>query len=544
LNGELHSFLKGTALMFHSVVLPQFLRSVIPSYQILGLALCFLELNVGVAQETFVSAIERVTQQPHFKHAHWGALFVDLNSGEVVFDRNGDKLFVPASTTKLFSVACALDALGADYRFLTPVVRRGEVSEAGELKGDLILIASGDLSFGGRTTPEGKIAFTNGDHTYANGNPDAELTEADPLAGVNYLAKQVASAGIKRVRGDVLIDDRLFERAESSGSGPSRVSPCSINDNVVDIMVTPSEVGQLAKWTSRPQTAAIQIESKIVTVEADKPLEIVLRDVGLGRISVSGQIPKGHKPILRVQEVPDSVAFARTLFIEALQRAGVNVDAPTLGEAPSESLPTVAEVKSLPQVALLKSLPFSESAKLILKVSHNLQASTLPLLVAVKHGERTLAAGLKRQHTFLKQAGVDVDTISFAGGAGGARGDCITPRAAVQLLTYMSKRPDFPAYKEALPRLGIDGTLARNVPPESPARDKVQAKTGTLYADNTMNGATLMTSKALAGYMTTVKGRALVFAVFVNNAHIRSGVTTKTFGDDLGKICEIVYLNQ
>ena len=520
------------------------MRSRFQCHQLLGLLFCCLWSNLLVAQETLDGAIERVTQQPHFKHAHWGALFVDLNSGEVVFERNGDKLFVPASTTKLFSVACALDALGADHRFLTPVVRRGEVSESGELKGDLILIASGDLSFGGRTTPEGKISFTNGDHTYANGNPDAELTEPDPLAGLNHLAKQVASAGIKHVRGDVLIDDRLFERAESSGSGPSRVSPCSINDNVIDIVITPSEVGQLAKWTSRPQTAAIQIESKVSTVDADKPLEIILRDVGQGRISVSGQIPKGHKPVLRVHEVPDSVPFARTLFIEALQRAGVNVDAPTLGDSPSLSLPSSTEVKTLPQVAVLTSLPFSESAKLILKVSHNLQASTLPLLVAVKNGERTLAAGLKRQNTFLKQSGVDVETISFAGGAGGARGDCITPRATVQLLTYMSKRPDFVAYKDALPRLGVDGTLAKNVPPESPARDKVQAKTGTLYADNTMNGTTLMTSKALAGYMTTTKGRTLVFALFVNNAHIRDKITTKTFGDDLGKICEIVYLHQ
>ena len=32
-----------------------------------------------------------------------------------------------------------------------------------------------------------------------------------------------------------------------------------------------------------------------------------------------------------------------------------------------------------------------------------------------------------------------------------------------------------------------------------------------------MNGATLLTSKALAGYLTTANGRHLTFAVFVNN---------------------------
>ena len=493
-------------------------------------------------QETLNQAVEKVTSQGHFKQAHWGALFIDLKSGEILYEKDPDKLFVPASATKLFSVACALDAFGKDFRFQTPVVRRGEINEKGELNGDLILKATGDLSFGGRSLADGKIAFVNGDHTYANGNPDAELTKPDPLAGLNDLASQVAAAGIKRVTGDVLIDDRLFDKSESSGSGPSRVTPCTINDNVIDLLLTPTEVGRLAKWESRPQTAAVQIESKLMTVEEGKPLEVTIRDLGHGRISVVGQIAQDNKPVLRVIEVPDSAAFARTLFIEALMRAGVVVDAPTLGDVSTARLPE--DSSKLPQVALHASLPFSESAKLILKVSHNLHASTLPLLVASQHGERTLAAGLKRQHSFLKQAGVEVEKISFSGGAGGARGDFVTPRVTVQLLQYMYKRPDFPAYFDALPRLGVDGTLAKNISPESKARDKVRAKTGTLYTDNVMNGAGLMTSKALAGYMATENGRTLAFAIFVNNAHLRDGVTVKTFGDELGKICEIVYLNR
>jgi D-alanyl-D-alanine carboxypeptidase/D-alanyl-D-alanine-endopeptidase (penicillin-binding protein 4) len=370
------------------------------------------------------------------------------------------------------------------------------------------------------------------------------LTDEDPLAGINDLARQVAASGIKHVRGDVLIDDRLFDKAESSGSGPAHVTPIVINDNVIDIVIRPTETGHLASWTSRPQTTSVQVESKVVTANHAKPLNITIHDSGHGRISVTGQIPQGHKPVLRIQEVHDPSAFARSLLIEALNRAGVKVDAPTFGDSPAHALPTVAEEKALPHVATYTSPPFSESAKLILKVSHNLHASTLPLLVAIKHHERTLAAGLKREHEFLKKAGVDVDTISFAGAAGGARGDFVTPRATVELLQYMAKRPDFSVYHDALPRLGVDGTLATNISQDSPVRDKVHAKTGTLYSENTLNGSTLMTSKALAGYMTTAKGRNLIFSLFVNNAHIRDGVTTKTFGDDLGKICEAVYLHE
>ena len=490
------------------------------------------------------AAVLEVMNQSRFKHAHWGFLVVDVTSGDVAHELNADKLFAPASVTKCFSVASALEYLGADYRFETPIVRRGEVDDKGELAGDLILIAAGDLSLGGRTTESGEILYTDSDHTYANGGSETQLTPQDPLAGLNELAKQVVTAGIKRVRGDVLVDDRLFDKSEGTGSGPSNLVPILVNDNVIDFTIEPTEAGQAAKVTWRPQTAAIRLETHVETVAKGGSPSTGIRDDGAGRINVHGKIPAGHKPVIRVYEVSDAASFARTLLIEALRRAGVVVDASALTEQSSGKLPARDETLKLPSVAKLVSPPFAENARLILKVSHNLHASTLPLLVAAKHGERTLADGLKRQRQFLEKAGVDVNTISFGGGAGGARADYVTPRATVQLLRYMATRPNFEAYRKAMPRLGVDGTLAKVVDHDSPAKDKVNAKSGTLYWDNVMNGHPLLTSKALAGYLTTADGKTYAFALFVNNAHLRDGVTTATVGRDLGKICEILYRGQ
>ena len=53
---------------------------------------------------------------------------------------------------------------------------------------------------------------------------------------------------------------------------------------------------------------------------------------------------------------------------------------------------------------------------------------------------------------------------------GGDRADYVTPRATVALLRYMATRPDFQVYFEALPVLGVDGTLASSVKADSPAR--------------------------------------------------------------------------
>jgi hypothetical protein len=69
------------------------------------------------------------------------------------------------------------------------------------------------------------------DHTYANGNTKAELTAPDLLAGLKALARQVAPAGIRHVLGDVLIDDRFFDRSRGSGSGPRVLTPIVVNGN-------------------------------------------------------------------------------------------------------------------------------------------------------------------------------------------------------------------------------------------------------------------------------------------------------------------------
>src|SRR5262249_30457083 len=144
--------------------------------------------------------------------------------------------------TKLYSCAAALGAFGADHRFETPVYRRGSV-EDGRLRGDLILVAKGDLTLGGRTSADGKMAFKDHDHIYANfpSGSESEVTDTDPLAGLAALAKQVKEAGITRIDGDVLIDDHLFARARGSGSGPDLLTPIVVNDNVIDALITPAE---------------------------------------------------------------------------------------------------------------------------------------------------------------------------------------------------------------------------------------------------------------------------------------------------------------
>ncbi|AWM39020.1 D-alanyl-D-alanine carboxypeptidase precursor [Gemmata obscuriglobus] len=484
--------------------------------------------------------LEAITGAPDYKHASWGILIVDAKTGGTVYARNPDAMLAPASVTKLFTCAAALVTLGPDHKRETAVYQRGIVLK-GTLRGDLVLVASGDLMLGGRTK-DGRTVFKDKDHTYANGGfGDCEVTDTDPLAGLNALAKQVKDAGINEINGEVLIDDRLFARTRGSGSGPDAVTPIVVNDNAIDVVVTPGEKeGAPATVTMRPETSLYTMDATVSTAAAGATANIQLIPIGATQFAVRGTVPVGGKPQLRVFNVDEPASFARALFVEALRRAGVRAQCAVLRPG-AVLLPPKADYEKLPKVAALASAPFKDTVTVTLKVSHNLYASAIPCLLAVAQGASTLDAGLKEERAVLKDLGVDTNAISFGGGAGGAQSDYVSARATVQLLQGMSKRSEWDAYKAALPILGVDGTLSDAVKDDSPARGKAHAKTGTLLWYDAANERFLLKSKALAGSLTTKNGKELLFCVMVNNVPLPKGVISSREGKMLGKLCEVLH---
>src|SRR5262249_16716218 len=174
---------------------------------------------------------------------------------------------------------------------------------------------------------------------------------------------------------------------------------------------------------------------------------------------VRGRITAGHRPLLRIAEADDPTEFARTLLIERLRVHGVLIEKSIFTPMDRGDLPDVDRYPDLSVVARHVSPPFSEAVRVVLKVAPTPHASFLPLIVASQKGRRRVEEGLKQEGQFLRRIGVEPGSVSFGGGAGGTRADYVTPHAALQLLRAMQKRPDFAVYHDALPVLGVDGTL-------------------------------------------------------------------------------------
>ncbi len=451
-----------------------------------------------------------------YRYGEWGLLEINPATGRIVQSlAPAQRLFVQGSTTKLFSVSSALDDLGFDHRFTTPLYSLGQTS-GGSLSGTLVLVAQGDLTMGGRTRPDGTVDFTDLDHGDASDFVQGvTLTPENPLAGLNQLAQQVRASGITHVNGDVVIDDRLFQPDPDLDP---RTNPMIINDNLFDIVVTPGQVGAgPGSVTWRPQVAPFHLDVQVKTVAAGQPTALAVQPFPDGRILVSGTIAADAGQQVRVGDIPDPSAFARTALIEALGRAGVSVSATATGPNPVGKLPTTSSYQGDPRVAAYVSPPFSEYTKLILKISSNLGADLMLCLMAAKAGSTNCNDGFPVIASFLARAHVDRTQVVLTDGHGGPN-DRFTTQTVTDLLRYWLGRPEFARFRQMLPILGEHGNLS-GICSNCPARSKVFAKPGTAAVYDTFNNR-LFLGEALGGYLEVKPGQFDIFDLAINNAVI------------------------
>ena len=500
-----------------------------------GVALSVLSLALGLlsacggdssSAQPIPAEIQKVFDKPLYSKTTWSLRVVDTDSGEVIHDLRSDQRMLVGSVRKLFSVGLALEEIGPDHRFRTPIHRVGNVDGAGVLTGNLVVVASGDLAMGGRTNPDGSFAITNFDHNEANSLGNAELSAPDPLAGFDALARQVRASGITQVAGDVVIDERLFEPFDFREE--FNLSAMFVNDDVVDVTIGPAGA---VDW--RPRSAAFAVQSGLVVGPAGSAFTVKLEPefpacFGTPGCTghVSGSLPAdvvppltGKFPLVRTFRIVQPAAYARTVLIEALARAGVTVSAAPVTPNPTNLLPASRTYPDATKVAELVSHPYSDYVRYIMKVSYNLGADMSLMYFGVNRNATTQQGALALERTVLNDRfGIASDAIHFEDGNGGGE-SAATGNAVAGFLTSMSRSANAALFRDAQPRLGMDGSLAfvsdfKNDPTLAGAAGQVWGKTGTYILPDPQGVS--YEAQALAGYITTKTGRHLAFSLAAN----------------------------
>src|SRR5216683_8308865 len=286
------------------------------------IALClllFTQLHAA-SHKPLDKRIAAILAPADLAHGFWGIEVVSLSTGKALYARGADKLFTPASNTKLFTTAAALALIGPDYSFHTTVETNGTLDTHGRLTGDLVLVGRGDPNLSGRELP-----YTL--HTQRNDHPIRVLEE---------LADTLAQKGVKYVDGDIIADDSYFA-FERYGEGWSQddlvwaegapVSALTINDNVVFVNILPgTHPGDKAFVSLTPFADYYSIDNRLMTTPAGTGRKIYInREPGSTQLTLWGTMPIDDAGANEGLAIEDPAEVAASLLRHLLEVRGIAV---------------------------------------------------------------------------------------------------------------------------------------------------------------------------------------------------------------------------
>lgn len=468
------------------------------------------ETHLGVCEAEVSGAIAAIINQPQFRNARWGIRVETLGTSStlprLIYNQEGDRLFVPASNVKLLTTAAALDRLGADFRIRTSVYASNTDPNGAELR----LVGRGDPSLS-----------------------DDDLAD---------LARQVSDRGIRQVA-SLDIDDRYFrsdainpnwewEDVQAGYGAPA--TSLILNRNEIRVVAYPGRVGQPVRieWLDDVDDSQWQIVNQTTTVASGGGFTWVGRDLSRPILYVYGQRAIGAPPDVSAISIPNPSAYGLRQFRSALEEAGIRVLPGAIADqaTPALTSPTLPSIFDS-EVASVLSPQLSNLLVDTNQSSENVYAEALLRQVGVVGANpipaSPLRAGLDATKDALAILGLDPNSYVLVDGAGLARQNLISPATFVELLQIMAQHPDAAVYRRSLAEAGVSGTL-RNRFRNTAVAGRFLGKTGGLTG-----------IASLSGYLTPLQFEPLVVSIIVSHSNQPGSTRRNAIDAIVGQLAQL-----
>lgn len=388
----------------------------------------------------------------------------NISTKDTVYSLNGRTPMHPASTLKLVTTAASVDTLGADYSFKTSLYK--------STNNDLYFKLSGD-----------------------------------PLLSSKNLDKMVKTARDKKITPkNVYVDDSAFDKVEwgegwqwDDALNPlmPKFSVYNLNKNLLKIDALPTTNGMPATVSIKPNYPITYMNyattnlTQTSWLKAEKNPEIANTINVLGNISKSATIyiPLNNPKLNFMLRLADIFKDSKIEYFGKFTNA----------KLPKTNIYLVDEVQHgiLPMLGL------------IIKNSDNLVAESLFKAAGAEWAEAqgSFENSKKMLDAYFEKLGIDAQDIRIVDGSGVSKNNLMTADFMANFLVYLSEQEGFENIEMLLPTPS-EGTLKNRM---LYFKDNLRAKTGTL-AD----------TSAIAGYITSKRGKTYAFDIMINDAKTSS----------------------
>lgn len=445
---------------------------------------------------TTADEIDLLLKHSFFRSCQIAVDAYDLTAREIIYRNNQQMLMRPASNMKVLTSAAGLYFLGPEYCFTTKIAYDGEIDDS-TLIGNLYFIGGFD--------------------------PDLTTTDLDTMI------MELKAEGISRISGNVFSDvskmDTLFwGQGWMWDDDPSTdfpyMSPLSINDAAVKVVVTPTENGQKPEIAFIPDVLDWHYINFAETADNDTlPLRITRDWIhNSDKIIISGTVGVNDEPDTMEINLSNTNRYFLDVALGLLEKNGIIVSGSSDTASAPEDIEILVDHERL----------YSEVIVNLNKASDNLSAEMTLRAMGYEHfGNNTSAKdGLFLMDSLINIIGLSRRDYRLADGSGVSHYNLVTVELLNELLKYFyfDHEDLFEILYDSFPIGGVDGTLEYRME-DIPTFENVHAKTGTLSGVS-----------SLAGYLTAKNGHLISFAINTQN-FVGSARRARKFQD---MICEIL----
>jgi len=455
----------------------------------LGLAEDY-ETDTDPAVVNFRNTVDTILTQSCPLGLRVGAKFYSLDRQQVIYARNSDSLFTPASNMKMFTSAMALKKVGPDYRFHTRLYTNGKI-QGTVLKGDLYLKGFGDPSL---------------------------VTEQ-----MWILVNELKNLPLTKIEGNIIADNSYFDgqgqlKTWTSYKGPEAylapTGALSFNFNTVTVYVEPGkQSGEKPRVVVDPDIEYFRVRNNAVTTVSKRSRRKLivnrLERKGYDEIVIKGRLPRNVARKKFYLNITDPQRYTALAFQRFLHQAGVRVTGEVKRGLVPEGVALVLDHESPPLGRILRGLN---------KFSNNFIAEQiLKTLGAQYMGEPgTTENGVLLLQEYMQELGFTPDQYRMVDGSGLSKTNLITPDQVIALLEDAhSDLSIFPEFISALGVMGLDGSVEDRMDHNKEAQ-KIRVKTGTLNHVS-----------ALSGYFQSQDGERFAFSILLNDVQCSNGKATQ-----------------
>lgn len=451
----------------------------------------------------FAAAAARVLSRKELEGATVGIELRSLTRESRVWSRNASHPFAPASNMKLVTLYLSLAILGPDWNFETPLIAGGPVVAGGRLEGDLWIRGGGD--------PTLQPCF---------------FESEDENAPLQPFVQALTLLGIRNIKGDLVVDDRAFDREFIPQGWPQNqlgeeyaapVAALSLDGNCLHVRIT-SHSGSAPGAELRPPVFGWRLLSELASANGTQFQVGVVPPDSAGGIRVRGTVGAEVGVGTVKMPVADPPLYFANALRAALERAGVTIGGAVRrandGEQPDPKGKTLFTRRS----------PLIPALQRCGKESDNTIAEhLLKCCAAVRFGVGSEEHGAQLVQELATELGVVPGQVVATDGSGLSHLDQVTPAFLAAVLAKAYAAPWRDEFVRCLPISGVDGTLEKRMT-EASMQYRVRAKTGFIKEVSALSGY------ALSGEA----GDQEVFAFsFVINGFKGANAEMKRIQDDL-----------